>query len=470
MRSVVGAAIVLAAAVGTADARPHTEVVWRDVPHDNPAAVSSNVIFMNRCAGGCVVHQAGSDNSTTDASTIGGGSLTAFAYGDAVWGQVMACLRDTFEDFNVVITDVDPGTQGHLEIMIAGSPTQIGLGTGVGGIAPFTCQNYAANTLVFDFANVWGSGSTCTGSCVEDICSTAAQEIAHTWSLDHVTVAADPMTYYNFNGRRYYQNVAAQCGSDCLYTCGANKCDSFGHVCSGPNNQNKACTCSGSQTQNSWQTIRTLFGAGTPTPPVVMITNPAFGAEVQPGFNVTATATDDSSIAKVELRVDNVLVMPTITKPPYAFNAPATLMPGSHHVEVTAYDAHGTPGKGAIDVMIGPPCEKPADCAVATDTCVGGRCVPGPGVPGGLGTTCTDNSQCAEGQCASDGTNMYCVSMCMKGQCPDGFGCLSTGADPNVGACWPGYDDGSGGCSVAGGGPLSFGAIFVAFVLSRRRR
>src|SRR5690349_13478218 len=104
MRVVVAAAIVLMATI--ASARPITKVVARP-PTPETEAVSSNVIFMNRCAGGCVVHQSGTDDSRTDSSTIGGGSLTAFKYGDAVWGQVMSCLRDTFEDFNVVVTDVD---------------------------------------------------------------------------------------------------------------------------------------------------------------------------------------------------------------------------------------------------------------------------------------------------------------------------------------------------------------------------
>ena len=109
-----------------------------------------------------------------------------------------------------------------------------------------------------------------------------------------------------------------------------------------------------------------------------------------------------------------MLVPPALISQPYAFSAPADLQPGSHHVEVTAYDAHNTPGKTSIDVTIGPPCEKPADCPLETDTCIGGRCVPGPGVQGGLGQPCTDGTMCAEGQCASDGTNMYCVSMCMR--------------------------------------------------------
>src|SRR5262249_37355417 len=153
--------------------------------------------------------------------------------------------------------------------------------------------------------------------------------------------------------------------------------------------------------------IKNLFGVATPPPPVVTIAKPAFGASVKPGFNVTATAVapNDAVITKVSLKVDGAAVPPDLTSQPYAFSAPSDLADGMHHVEVTATDVHGAVGTMAIDVNIGPPCQKPSDCASNTDTCIGGRCVPGPGVQGGLGSPCTDGTMCAEGQCADDGTN-----------------------------------------------------------------
>jgi Big-like domain-containing protein len=429
-----------------------------------------NTLFLNRCASGCIVSGPSTTDSRVDHSSIVSGShtLTAFPYGDTVWQQVVACVKDTFAPFNVNVTDVDPGTANHFEIMIAGNPGDLGLPSTYGGVSPNGCGGapgsyYIPNALVFDFAAVWQGD-------VEEICSTAAQEIAHSFALDHSYNAADPMTYFSFQGRRYFQDSADPCGSDCV-----SGQSPAGQTCSGPNNQQHACICTGSSTQNSYQSLRTLFGPGTIPPPMVAITNPKYGASVNPGFNVTATATgaNNAAITKVELRVDNMLVMPVLTSFPYAFNAPSTLANGSHHVEVTAYDAHQTTGKAAIDVNIGPPCTKPSDCPNATDTCIGGRCVPGPGVQGGLGSPCTDGSMCAEGQCASDGTAMYCVSSCMPGQCPSGFGCLLTNpADPSTGVCWPGYDDGTGGCcSAARDGRgfivLAFGVLLFA---GRRRR
>ena len=460
------AIVALLASTAAAD-RPRTVVVARPNTDVNPAAVSSNVIFLDRCANNCNI-VSGSDDSRTDRSSIGSGLLQAFNCGDTVWQQVVSCMKDVFSPYNVTITDVDPGTATHLEIKIAGSPGNIGLPNGVGGIATQTCSSYQSNALVFDFGNVWGCD-------VNEICSTAAQEIAHTWSLDHVTDRTDPMTYFAYSGVRYYHDGVV-CGSDCT--------DSSGRVCSvgtsgcrGPfgeacnTNMEHTCHCSSTSAQNDNMFILGLFGAGNPTPPTVTITKPANGASVAPGFAIDSTVTSPYGVTMAELRVDGTLVT-TATTLPYVFNAPMTLAPGTHTVEVTGYDVHSVTGKASVTVLIGMPCSKPADCPVNTDTCIGGRCVPGPGVQGGLGASCTDPSMCADGLCASDGTNQYCTETCTTGQCPSGFGCLPTGGSGSAsGVCWPHYDDGSGGgCTTGAGAPLSLGLVALGLLLSRRRR
>jgi uncharacterized protein (TIGR03382 family) len=462
MSRTFGVVVVLAllATAAFAGPRPTQERVWEIAPPPivTPAGtVPYNTIFLNRCASGCIV-RTGNTDSRTDHSSIGQGTVAAFMYGDASWQNVVKCVKDTFSPFGVNVTDVDPGTANHFEIMIAGIPQNIGLGGGVGGISPFNCNTYIDNSLVFDFANVWQGN-------IEEICSTAAQEIAHSFALDHVIIASDPMTYFPFTGRRYFTS-SAQCGSDCV-----NGRAPFGNVtCTGANAQSHPCSCTNQNIQNSIGTLTTLFGAGNPPPPVVMITKPRNGDAVAPGFAVVATATADSGITKTELRVDGVLVL-TLTSSPYAFNAPAMLADGTHHVEVTAYDGHGVSSKSMIDAIIGPPCTKPSECPNTTQTCVGGRCVPGPGTQGGLGEPCTKGTDCASGQCSSDGTNSYCVEPCDlgMGQCPPSFGCLDAGGMHGI--CWPGYDDGThGGCASGNGGPVSLGLLFAAFVLTRRRR
>jgi len=445
------------------DGLPPTEVA--------PATAAYNTIFLNRCASGCAVKQ-GANDDRIDSSDIVHGShvLTGFPYGDAAWASVMSCVRDTFSSFNVKITDVDPGTASHFEIMIGGSPGDLGFPTNVGGVSSNGCgQSYIPNALVFDFAKVWSpSATTCGPACIEDICSTAAQEIGHSFGMDHSHNAADPMTYFNFNTRRYFQNQADPCGSDCVNGFGP-----MGNACSGTDGQVHTCCVNEGSTQNSFATLTSLFGAGTPPPPIVSITSPQQGASVKAGFPVNATASDDAPITRVELAVDGALVQTLMTQP-YGFNAPATLGDGPHTVAVTAYDGHGTAATKTITVNIGPPCQSAADCPNSTDACIGGRCVPGPGVTGGLGTACTANSDCGDQNCASDGTNQYCTTACSQGQCPDGFGCLPTMDGATTGYCWPGYNDsGSSGCnSGAGGagGAVTSGLLFAALLVSRRKR
>jgi uncharacterized protein (TIGR03382 family) len=187
---------------------------------------------------------------------------------------------------------------------------------------------------------------------------------------------------------------------------------------------------------------------------------------------VRVDATDDNGIGRVELYVNNTLIQ-TLIAQPYAFNAPAMLTEGTHKVKVLAFDIFGTSAEANVQVVIGQPCGKPSDCPTNTDTCLGGRCVPGPGVQGGLGTTCNSGPDCASGQCAQDSAgNKYCVEPCVlgEGQCPDNFGCLDAGGQ---GVCWPGYDDGSDGgiCSAGGdGGAVSLGLAFASLLFVRRRR
>ncbi len=450
--------------------RPHNDMIVPLVPSFESASVTSSTIYLNQCAGGCTV-QRGTDNAQTLRSSIiqNAGTLPAFPYPADAWNQVVACVQGTFAPFNVTITDQKPSASTYLTVLVGGNaPSAFGFGTGTGGVAPFACQAYVSNALVFDFAGIWGQGATCDTQCVVNICATAAQEIAHTWALDHEIDPTDPMTYYGQDvpTPRHYKNAEVQCGSDCVSGRGPN-----GETCSGTNSQSHACSCSGAQTQNSFATVAALFGMAAPSPPMITINDPANGAMVSAGFPIHTTISDSDGIDHVELRIDNNLIT-TLTTGPYFFNAPSTLGDGTHHVEVTAYDIYQTPAMASVDVVIGKGCQNPSDCPNSTDTCVGGACVPGSTVPGGLGSTCTDSSQCLDGQCASGNMGQVCVVACSTGGCPSGYGCV-TANGAAMGVCYPGFDDGSGGgggCLSASGGSVSFGIGFAALLATRRRR
>jgi MYXO-CTERM domain-containing protein len=459
LAAVVGCLVHAATAV--AAPRPRATLMWETIePVAANSPVNSHTIYLHRCIGAdCTVVQ-GTTNSTTSPvhSSLGHGVLGPFSQGDATWNTVVECMQEVYAPFNVQVTETSPGSAPHFEIMIGGKPEEIGLPSGVGGVSPFSCTPYIPNSVVFVF-DVWGNDA-------EEICATAAQEVAHSFALDHCTDPSDPMTYFGYHGRRHYQSRQIQCGSDC----DMNHRSPLGATCTGADFQEHACACGGgAQTQNDVQVISALFGDGG-TPPTVKIVSPHVGDTVEPGFAVTAQITDDVAVASAELRVDGTLIS-SATAAPYSFTGPAILGDGTHTIEVAGYDNVGAPARARVQVIVGPGCKAPSDCPEATDTCVGGRCVAGPGVTGGLGQVCTAATECASWLCANDNGSRYCAESCKPGQCPSGFGCRDDGL--GGGLCWPGFDEDSGGCSVSpGGSPLGTAALglgFAALVLRRRR-
>lgn len=438
--------------------RPLPTMVWENVELASMTAlVNSHIIYLNRCAGGCEIVQ-GTTNSTADPvrSSLGHGVLSSFSRGDATWNAVVECMRDVFGGFNVEITESDPGALPHFEIIIGGTPQEIGLSAGVGGVSPFSCAPYIPNSVVFVF-DVWGDNA-------EELCSTAAQEIAHSFSLDHAIEPSDPMTYYPYTGRRRFMNTQIQCGSDC----DKNHRSPLGAACTGPDFQEHACACGdGAQTQNDVQVISALFGEGGATPPIVTIVSPKVGETVEPGFLVSAEIADDRAVTSAELRVDDALIS-TMAGGPYEFTGPLALADGTHTIVVTGYDDAGAPGRARVQVIVGPGCRSTADCPNDTDSCIGGRCVPGPGTVGGLGDTCVAATDCKSWQCANDNGARYCVEACEPGQCPSGFGCRDDG--DGGGLCWPGFDEGFGGCAAAGSPPIGSIVLGLGFALAARRR
>ena len=356
----------------------------------------------------------------------------------------MQCASELFAPYNIQVTDVDPGNVPHDEAVVCGSPTQLGMGSNVGGVAPFSC-GVIDNAITFTFPTVWGNSP-------RGICETIGQEAAHGWGLDHEYLCEDPMTYLFNCGDKAFRDIDAQCGE---YSA-------------------RSCQCGGS-TQNSHREITNIWGASDPTPPDVEITEPLNNAAVQPGFVVRASASDAHGVKEVSLYVDGNLIQ-TVGTPPYVFNAPQSLADGSHEVEIVAVDNFDAEGSDSIFIIVGEPCSGASDCG-SGEACVDGRCVPGPGSPGGLGEECQGGADCASGLCGqtSDGTKI-CTEQCDLGAegCPNGFSCQSSGGD--MGVCWPGGGGTSGGCcSVAGDDSApwtSFGlmGLVAVFFVRRKRR
>lgn len=425
-----------------------------DVPSYNgfeevqAAAGFSNVIYLNNCkaGGGCALTR-GQENSTTNRSSILGSNTATvqpFAYSDAVWQQVVDCVKQTYSPFGVQIVTTRPASGNYHMAIVAGVPQNIGESQGVGGVSPFAC-GYLPNAISFSFANVYGGD-------VNDICWTVAQETAHSWGLDHKFDNRDPMTYLQSGpARKNFMNEAGSCGEF-----SARQCD---------------CSYAGGKL-NSFAEVFDTFGGNTPTPPTVQITSPMANATGLPmGFPIQAQIEDDIGVATVELRIDNQLI-DTKTAKPYAWAAPASLGQGSHMIEITAYDFSGTAAKQMISATLGNSCVGDSDCP-SGNVCLQGRCVLGGGAQGGLGTTCGGNADCSSGQCANDGAGtQLCVEACdpALAACPSGFECLG-----NTGAavCWPSASEGICNVGANGGGkaaPTFLLLGIAALWITRRRR
>ncbi|HTJ42071.1 MAG TPA: Ig-like domain-containing protein [Kofleriaceae bacterium] len=418
------------------------------------AAISSHVLFLNNCKTANCTITPGSNDSRTNHSSIANHTTTlpAFPYNDATWNAIVDCVKQTYAPYNIQIVTTEPSSStSYFEEIVAGTCTQVDTTceAGVVGVAPFNC-GVINNAITYAFAG----DSYYKSDTVNRLCWTIAQESAHAFGLDHEYLNTDPMTYLSGAEPKRFQNKNAQCGT----------------------NSPASCLCGGT-TQNSVAMLTSILGSSGPTPPHVSIDAPANGAQVDAGFGVRTTVTDDAGIDHVELRIDNKLIMSMATAP-YAFNAPSDLSYGTHHVEVRAYDTQGTPGSAFIDVVHGAPCTDDNSCGGGGKICIDGSCVLGPDQPGGLGTVCTKPSDCNSGSCSTGGSDMFCTDPCdtSMGGCPSGFSCLPTGV-AGQGVCWPGGgDDGGGataGCNAEGGSSaplIGLGLVFGAVALRRRRR
>ncbi len=311
------------------------------------------IVYMNR-NGGTVYR--GQNNSSTNTSSIPDGTsqLTGWELSNTQWSQLMTCSRLMFARFDVEVTDVDPGNVAHIESMVGGYPQEIGMSNGVGGVAPVNTNcSVVERAIVFTFAGVYGNN-------VQSICETVAQETSHALGLDHEVLCEDPMTYLNGCGAKTFQDFDANCGEGTP----------------------RACMCGGNK-QNSVQILLDVLGPADTAPPMVQLTSPAAGAQVAPGFAITASASDDQAVTKVDLWIDGAFVASDASAS-YTFSAPASLVAGAHSLEVRAYDGAGNISTDVANVTLVVPCSGNADCE-AGDLCQAGQCVPDPNGGGGGG-------------------------------------------------------------------------------------
>ncbi len=286
-----------------------------EVGETTVAIAQSRVVYLNKAG---ITLLPGENDARTNRSTIATTQTAIPAWNPtaSTWAATVSCMRELFSPFDVTITESDPGNVPHIEAVFGGSPQLLGMEAGVAGVSPFT-QNCAVieNSIVFTFTNVIPQDARLA-------CEIMAQEVAHSYGLDHVLLASDPMTYLDYAGNRTFKNQTASCGEDVARPCGIG-----------------GSTCRANQ--NSVALLTERLGAKTADtiPPSGAISSPAPNAQVPPGFNVYVSANDNLMVRSGKLYVDGVLVQ-TLNEsgPLFTFVTTSTMPEGPHRIKTEISD------------------------------------------------------------------------------------------------------------------------------------
>ncbi len=412
---------------------------------------AAKLIYLNRCVGGCAINTDG-NKAQSNSSTIPkmAGMLSEFGFGDPAWATVLGCVRELYAPYGVEITDTaPPDATSHIEVMIAGTPAQLGLDNNTLGIAPLTSDcSPQRNVIAFAFAGAHNANN------LSDLCSTAAHEAGHVFGLDHAFECRDPMTYLTGCGQKYFLNLDLPCGEFMRPT--------------------RACKCSA--VQNSHEKLTSALDVGTlPAAPGVKIIVPGMNATVTGNFAVTSTVTTPRWAARVELWINGwpyAIAKPGASSAPVVLNPPRTLPDGILDIEVRAYDDLGSRGSNTLTATKNIPCTDASTCA-ANQTCETGRCrYPTPA--GQLGDTCTTNDDCADHMCVTSGGDSICSKICVVGQTDicGSLACLAS--SDGYGLCSSAAAEQSGGCCDAGSSPngtvVVLSTTLLGYLLTRRRK
>jgi uncharacterized protein (TIGR03382 family) len=301
------------------------------VSHDrNIALAQSRVVYLNRTG---VTLLPGNNDARTNRSTIVSQqtAIQGWNVSATVWNETVACMRDLFAPFDVQIVTTDPGNVPHIEAVFGGTPQQVGMAANVAGVSPFTLDcSVIENSIVFTFTNAFTFSS-------REACEIMAQEVAHSYGLDHQLLASDPMTYLNYTGNRTFKDQTVSCGESAARPCGIN-----GSVCR-PN-------------QNSVALLRERLGVADVIAPTIAFQSPANNAVVPPGFQVRVTGSDNNVVTGAVLKIDGIQVDSINGAGPFTFTTPSTLREGPHTIEVEISDGKNAKGETRnVTVQAGAP-------------------------------------------------------------------------------------------------------------------
>jgi hypothetical protein len=289
-----------------------------------PAAAEEATLYLNRTGGAFTFAEQYNDSRQNLSSVLSQGpvDIAGWDVDDALWQEVTTCVSDLFAPFGVRVIDTDPGEESHIEAVLGGSPSELGLSPDSAGVAPFSCAA-VRNPIVFVFPIVLADDA-------QTVCETVAQEAAHSLGLDHQYLCEDPMTYLIGCGAKKFQFRESRCGRFEIEDC---RCDR--------------------PTQNSARIMLDRVGAGPR--PALWISQPSGLEPVAQDFVVTAAVTHQPQ--QLALYVDGSLwdEAPAVrSDQPYELVDLATfqLPTGAHDLAVVGRWSDGTVLQEQVDVEV----------------------------------------------------------------------------------------------------------------------
>lgn len=471
--------VVVLLVASTAAAAPTRRVI-EDVPAQPTSAAVSNVLYLERCRGGCVITKGSGTDAKNNTSSIPAQTTSMVseyisaggvpgAASDEEWNAVLACVRDVYSPYQVTVTDQKPTEGTYHMAIVAGVPTEVGLGNDILGIAPLSADcKPIDNAISFSFAN---HHSRNDAQRVFNLCWTVAQESAHAFGLDHTfefqdgtSTCSDPMTYRtDCGGQRFFRNFRAKCGENTERSC---RCGPF---------------------QNSHQKLVEVFGAATANTAAPTITLSLPQPNVAIGAVAGAQGGSSRGVAHVDLYL-NGSKWSEVKGAPYGANGqppnasytipiPSNVpAPSKYDVFARACDDLGMCSDSpVVPSFKGSPngCASNSDCA-DEQSCTDGYCR-WPAAAAAIGEECNYAQFCLSNVCTGTSDLTICTRSCttLQDDCPDGLVCVaSSGTD---GVCF--VEDTGGCCSIgseerAGSRPwlyVGFSVLMLA-VITRRRR
>jgi hypothetical protein len=140
-------------------------------------------------------------------------TVPAWTTTDETWAETVACLERVYAPFDVTFTEEEPEGE-HIAAVFGGSPLMLGLPRSYAGISPFEADcSIIESSIVFTFTDILPPDAATA-------CRVMAQEIGHSYGLDHELRAGDPMSTLPFDGERAFVDEDVACGEDSPRPCG----------------------------------------------------------------------------------------------------------------------------------------------------------------------------------------------------------------------------------------------------------